>query len=188
VRHIAALFVAATVGLASACDGGTGYRIEPLITSDTVDLAAPGSSADLPTALDVTSTGGFIAGGRFPERQQDAEQWDLAIRVRDGQVVFVPAGALGLSSNPGITHPLMGQSFDQVIEAPGTGSFVTDSAVVVQEGAVYVVRSRNFPCGFGRAAQYAKIQPLAVSAVDGTVRLRIATNEVCGDPRLVEQD
>lgn len=188
MRHIAALFVAASLGLASACDGGTGYRIEPLITSDTVDLAAPGSATGLPTAVDVTSTSGIIAGGRFPERQQDAEQWDLAIRVRDGQVVFVPAGALGLSSNPAVTHPLMGQSFDQVIEAPGAAAFVADSAVVVQEGAVYVVRSRVFSCGFGGAAQYAKIQPLAVSAADGTVQLRIATNEVCGDPRLVEQD
>lgn len=187
-RIAAASLLAAAVVVASACEGDNGFQIDPRISTDTVEVAAPGSAADLPSAVDVSANLGVVGGGRRPETQADAERWDLAIRVRDGQVVFVPAAALGLTSNAGITHPLTGQTFDQVIEAPGSSAFVTDSAVVAEVGAVYVVRSRNVPCGFGAAAQYAKIQPLEVSVAEGRVELLIATNEVCGDPRLVERD
>lgn len=187
MRRTAALFpfLALALALAAGCDDPNGFVVEPLITVDTIDVAAPTSASGFPTAIDVTSTGGFIVGGRRPETQQDAERWDLAVRVRDGGLVFVPAGALGLSVNVGITRPLAGQTFDSVIEAPGAGSFVTDADVPVQQGSVYVVRSRSVPCGFGTAPQHSKIQPLEVSHEEGTIRLLISTNEVCGDPRLV---
>lgn len=188
MRRIAALPLFLTVILAAGCDDGSGFAIDPLISTDTVELAAPTSASALPTALDVTSTGGFIGGGRRPETQSDAERWDLAIRARDGALVFVPSGALGLSAAVGITQPLAGQTFQSVREAPGSASFITKEPVVIQEGAVYVVRSRTVPCGFGSTSLYAKIQPLHVSVEDGTVRLLISTNEVCGDPRLVPKD
>lgn len=188
MRRTAALPLFLTVVLATACDDPSGFRVEPLITTDTIEVAAPTAGSELPTAIDVTSSGGLIGGGRFPERQEHAERWDLAVRIRDGQLVFVPAGALGLSDAAGITEPLAGRTFESVIEAPGPGSFVTDDHVVVQEGGVYVVRSRQVPCGFASASLYSKIQPLDVSPAEGRIVLQISTNEVCGDPRLVPED
>jgi hypothetical protein len=192
VRFTASSLLALSVALASGCEGNTGSQIEPLITVDTIEVAAPGSAADLPSAVDVTARGGVLSGGRHPERLADAEQWDFAIRVRDGAVLFVPPAALGAESNvqsmAGITAPVAGRSFDQVIEAPGAGAFRTDSAVVAESGSVYVVRSRPVSCGFGSASQYAKIQPLEISVAEGRVSLLVSTNEVCGDPRLVEKD
>lgn len=187
MRRTAALPLFLTLVLASACDDPSRFTVDPMISSDTVEVAAPTSSSGLPTALDVTSSGGIIGGGRHPERQTDAERWDIAIRERDGVLVFVPSSALGFSGAVGITEALAGQTFDAVIEAPGSGSFITDEDVVIQEGAVYVVRSRSVPCGFGSASLYSKIQPIDVSA-DGRVTIRVATNEVCGDPRLVAGD
>lgn len=188
MRRTAALPLFLTLVLASACEDTSGFTVDPLISSDTVELAAPTSGSALPTALDVTSSGGFIGGGRHPELQSDAERWDLAIRDRDGVLVFVPSTALGLSGSVGITEALAGRTFDSVIEAPGSGSFITDSDVVIQEGAVYVVRSRSVPCGFGSASLYSKIQPIEVVPEEGRVTIRVATNEVCGDPRLVAGD
>lgn len=188
MRRTAALYPLLAVALAAGCDDPNRFTVEPLITVDTIEVAAPTSATGLPTAIDVTSTGGIIMGGRRPETEQDAERWDLAVRVRDGALVFVPAAALGINSTAGITMPLAGKTFESVIEAPGAGSFVTDEPVAVQLGAVYVVRSRNVPCGFGAASQYSKIQPLEVSLEDARVRLQISTNEVCGDPRLVPKD
>lgn len=188
MRRTAALYPFLTLALAAGCDDPNSFTIEPLISVDTIEVAAPTSATGLPTAVDVTSVGGNVIGGRRPETQQDAERWDFAIRVRDGALVFVPAAALGMTSAAGITLPLAGQTFDSVIEAPGAGTFKTDVAVPVQLGSVYVVRSRTVPCGFGAAPQYSKIQPLEVSLEEGRVRLQISTNEVCGDPRLVAED
>lgn len=186
MRLPAALFLAIALVGASACRDGTGLNIDPLIATDTIELAAPSAGLELPSALDVTAVGGVIVGGRHPELQEHAEQWDLAMRLREGQLMFVPAAALGLRSRAAITRPITGGTFEGVIEAPGRGAFVSDSAVAVQTGAVYVVRSRDIACGFGGGVQYAKIQPLEVEG--GRLRLQIATNERCQDPRLVPED
>lgn len=188
MRRTAALYPFLILALAGGCDDPNSFTVEPLITVDTIEVAAPTSATGLPTAIDVTAVAGNIVGGRRPETEQDAERWDLAVRVRDGALVFVPAPALGLSSAAGITMPLAGQTFESVIEAPGPGSFVTDAHVPIEPGSVYVVRSRAVPCGFGSASQYSKIQPLEVWLEEGRVRLQISTNEVCGDPRLVPED
>lgn len=192
MRIIAFSSLALSVVLASGCDDPNRNQIEPLITVDTIEVAAPGSAAGLPSAVDVTARGGVLSGGRHPERLEDAEQWDFAIRVRDGALLFVPPAALGTESGAqrmaGITRPVAGQSFEQVIEAPGASAFRTDSAVVAELGSVYVVRSRPVSCGFGSASQYSKIQPLEISVPEGRVSLLVSTNEVCGDPRLVVKD
>lgn len=185
MRHLSVagwLFLAALLG---ACDDSTQYRIDPLITTDTVELAVPTeANAQLPTALDVIAAAGVIGGGRFPERAADAEQWDFAVRVRNGQLVLLPAGVLGLNNRAALTRPLLGRTWEQVNEAPGQRSFFADSAVVLRVGEVIAVRSRLIPCGFGRDSQYGKVQPLSVDAANGRVRLQVLTNERCGDPRL----
>lgn len=187
-RFAAGLVLPLIVVLAG-CDDPAGFRLDPIIVTDTVELAAPTAASALPSALDVISFPGqrFIGGGRFPERAEDAEQWDVAVRMRNGSLVLLPAAAAGLGSQSlaraRVTGPITDRNFDAVREAPGRSSFVSDSAVALQLGSVYVVQSREV----SRCFQYAKLEPLQINAAAGTVRLRVVTNERCSDPRLVAE-
>jgi hypothetical protein len=186
--RIAFFCVLPVIGL-NACDSPAFGRLDPLMAVDsTVVIAAPiAAETRLPSALDVTATGGIIRGGRFPERVQDANLgWDLAVRIREGQLVFVASTGLGLPTRAGITAPLLGQTLQAVREVPTGAVFETSIAVPVQVGAVYVIRSREFSTGFGGCLQYGKLQVTEADAAVGTVRMRVETNERCYDTRLVE--
>lgn len=174
----------------AACDDPNAFNIDPIIVDDTVALAVPGVDPAVGTALDITSPPGTrsVVGARFPERVADAAQWDFALRLEGGALVLKPTGAFGFDSGAGITQPITDRAFDQVSEAPSSGSFVTDSAVVLRTGAVYVARSRQIPCGLGGASQYARIEAVALDAAAGTAQLRVVTNEVCNDTRLTPKD
>lgn len=178
------------LGLAG-CDSPTRFGPPSQIVTDTVELAAPAADSNLPTALDITPRGGGeVGGGRFPEREQDAGRWDFAIRIENGGLVFLPAGAAGLGAGPvdraAITQPITDRDFESIDEAPPSSQFVSDSTVVIQEGSIYVARSRAI-CGRG-GSHYAKLLPISVNPDSGTIRLQVTANARCGDPRLVEED
>lgn len=180
----------ALAAVLTACDDPTRFQIQPQIFTDTVQLAASGApGADsLPSALDVSVQGNGVVGGRFPERLSDAGQWDFLVRLQNGAVVLVPSGALGIESRAGISAPIAGATFESLRDVPKKTTFATESATALTNGAVYVVRSRIFAGGLSSCQQYAKVQPLAVDPAAGRVTLRIATNAVCGDQRLVPKE
>jgi len=188
VRQIAAIcLILLAAAATTACDD-TNFTIDPLLYGDTVELAAPtAQNASLPSALDITVGVSGINGGRFPERSSDAEEWDFAVRLRNGEVVLLPAAALGLNSRAALTRAQLNTTFEAYKEAPGRASFFADSALVLRVGEVYAARSRVTVGTFTGCEQYAKLQPLEVNHATGFVRLRIVTNERCGDPRLVEE-
>lgn len=168
--------------------GDDAFDLTPLLVSDTVLLAAPlPGNIDLPTALDVTGNGaGGLWGGRFPERVSDALAWDFLVRIRDGQLVLLPPGALGVSSRASITRALVGETLEGLREAPGQSTFIADSAVVLQRGSVYVARSRAALDQFGGGcSQFAKLSPVELDLVAGRVSIAVTTNQRCSDPRLV---
>jgi hypothetical protein len=189
---LAILLLIAVAPLA-ACNDAVFFQ-PPALLADTVVLAVPAPGDTIPSAIDISSMALGNGFGRFPERAGDAQAWDLTIRERGGSLVFVPAGALGIIaptgavSRAGITEA-MKKSFDQVIEAPGNPSFNDSTAVAIEQGAVYVARSRSSFNFYGGACEnYAKLQPLAVDPTLGRVTLYVVTNTNCGDPRLVEKD
>jgi hypothetical protein len=180
------VFLAALLG---ACGDATGVGANPNILQDTVLLAAPSqTNSALPSALDVLSNGGAVGGVRFPERPEDAEQWDVAIRLRGGELFFAPPASLGFTNfslrRAGITDPITDQSFEDIRDAPGSARYVTDRAVPIRAGASYVIRSRTS----GRCTTFAKVQPLQVDVAAGTVQLRYAASLFCGDTRLFAED
>jgi hypothetical protein len=187
VRSILALVLIA-VAASTGCRDNT-FRIDPLLAHDTVTVYAPlAANAGQPTALDVTAANLMLRGARFPERSADAEQWDFAVRVRDGQLVLVPASQLGLtSSRAAISPALAGETFEGLRQVP-PNVLRTDSVVAMRVGQVHVARSRDLAGGFGACQQYAKLQPLEVDAAAGRLRLQITTNERCSDLRLVPED
>jgi len=185
------LLLVAAATLFAGCDDPTAFDFNPILMTDTVAVAAPlPQNVTLPTALDVTGDGfGSIRGGRFPERVP--HEWDFAVRIREGQIVLIPSRALGEESRSAITPALEGETFEGLREAPTGTNFSMERAVPMRVGEVYAARSREFAAGgfFGAGCvQYAKIQPLEVDTANGRVRLRITTNERCGDPRLVPVD
>lgn len=189
--HALAGLAMALVSLA-ACEDPNAGLFDPLIQEDTVDLAVPLADTDVPTALDVAYASSPIRG-RYPELVSDAEQWDLALRRDGAALVLAPAGVYGFqnpvggASTAAVTRPLQ-RSFDEVIEAPGQSSLLRDSTVAIAMGGVYVVRSRRTAAAFGGCENYAKVQPLALDAAAGTVKLRVVGNARCNDPRLATDD
>ena len=185
----AALPIALLLG---ACESNNN-DFEPLLVVDTFEIAAPTAGGALPSAVDITALGGGIYGGRFPEEERDAGEWDLALRLVNGQLQFVPAGKIGITdlsgvSRAAITDPLNGRTFESVTQAPNAAAFVTDRGVPVQLGAVYAARSRLVPCGLSAVEQYSKLQPLEVDLAAQRVRFQIQTNARCADQRLEPED
>jgi hypothetical protein len=184
--------IAAAIPLAllfAACDS-TDTTFDPVLVVDTVEIAAPTAGSGLPTAVDITALSGFdIIGGRYPEELRDAGEWDFALRLVNGELQFVPAGAIGVMdiggrSRAGITAPLSGRTFESVTQAPNQAAFITDHGVTARVGEVYAARSRLVLCGASAVEQYAKLQPLEVDLAAQRVRFQILTSARCADQRL----
>lgn len=192
MRHrVVAIIALSFAVLAAACEDPNAGLLDPALVTDTVLVSAPtATGASVPSALDLSAL-----TLRFPEQATDAANWDLALRVRDGQLVFLPAGYFGIRdpvagtrSKAGITHPITDQTLESLREAPASDRFVTDSAVVLQAGALYAARSRGQSCGFTTGFNYAKIKILSADPATGQLSLVITVNQNCGDLRLVPVD
>lgn len=167
----------------AACQDPVGLQSNPIMAHDTVEVAAPSANEPVATAFDVKVQGLSIGGARHPERAEHVDEWDIAVRVRDGVLQFVPAGALGSTLRPGITQPITGTGFHDLAAAPPSREFLTDEGVPVQEGALYVVRSRERSV-FGACVQYSKIEVISLQLEPVRITLRIASNANCYDQRL----
>jgi hypothetical protein len=194
VRWInSSVLLLAAAAVFAGCNDPAAFRIDPILLTDTVTVAAPlPQNAALPTAVDITGDGlGNIRGGRFPERSRDALEWDFGVRVQGGELVLIPARGLGAEgSRAALSQALVGETFEGLREAPPARELTMDQPVVMRVGQVYGARSREF-LGMmlgGGCFQYAKFQPLEVNVAAGLLRIQIVTNERCGDPRLVRVD
>src|SRR6185503_12724141 len=141
---------------------------------DTVTLGAlEGTSISTPSGYRI-STG--------PVRTDQTVEFEFAYNVRrldDGsyQRVLLPLAALGLTSTNQVEPGLQRreESFDDITQAPSNG-YVSDSAVPVQLGERYVVRSRVV-CSIG-VPLYGKLQILSFQ--DSTVTFQVLTDQNCG--------
>lgn len=114
--------------------------------------------------------------------------WDLALDTRDGALVFLPPGVLGVTSRAGIA-PLPDKDFSIRRAPTDTAAYVTDEPVPVSQGTLYVVRTHESIGGFGtRCVYYYKMVPLVVDAARGTVTFMYDGSPVCNDPKLVPPD
>ncbi len=172
IRRLSALL---PLALAAACsdNNGIGDATE-LNVVDTVTLGAlEGTPISTPSGYRI-STG--------PVRTDQTVDFEFAYNVRrldDGlyQRVLLPRGALGLSStdqvNPGLQR--REESFDDIVRAQSNG-YVSDSAVPIQVGERYLVRSRVI-CSIG-VPLYGKLEILSFQ--DSTVTFQVLANQNCG--------
>jgi hypothetical protein len=163
------------LALAAACSDSNSLGDATEVNAvDTVTLGAlEGTSISTPSGYRI-STG--------PVRTDQTVEFEFAYNVRrldDGsyQRVLLPLAALGLTSTNQVEPGLQRreESFDDISHAPSNG-YVSDSAVPVQLGERYVVRSRVV-CSIG-VPLYGKLQILSFQ--DSTVTFQVLTDQNCG--------
>lgn len=177
LASVVAFGVAAS--LAACNDDPYGLNKVTLSTDSAVKLAAPtADSANVGSALDVTTAN----AARFPERSSDAQAWDVALRQSGSTFYLRPYPGMSTQIGAGINGPTS-DVFADADMAPSRTQY-GDTAVVVQQGKTYYVRSRQFGELGVVCVRYAKVTPVAVVPAAGTVTLLVTTNVGCNDRRL----
>ena len=115
--------------------------------------------------------------------------WDLLVDTQDGQLVFVPPGALGIASEV-MVLPIPDMAFDDLLTAPEDSTLYTrDQPVPIEMGSVYVLRTHAGPSRFGVPCVFwGKIQPTEVDLALETVQFVYDVSILCDDRGLVPED
>ena len=182
-RRFSLLAVLLTMGAvgAAAC-GDDPFKIDWVESPDTVvrySLARP----------DLNKVSGFDFYNRYALVVEDAEStgnWDFAVGTRNGRIVLLPPGALGVTSKARVAA-LKGRTFADVTEAPAdTLLYEARNPVPVELGTIYVWRTRQGYGSFGRVCvYYAKMEALAVDPAAGTLQFVFDSSRVCNDRSLI---
>ena len=166
-------FAASALALltAAACGGGqTAYYSNNV---DTVTLfALRGTSIRTPSAYSMLDLLGI--------RTDTTSAFDFAFDIDStGTPLIYPAGVLGLDKTTGIL--LTQSAFDDVHSAPTSG-YVTDSAVAVGQGDVFVFRSRptSSSCIYYSLSRYGKFEVLAIDSAQRSITLQGLVDLNCG--------
>jgi len=158
-----------------ACGTGTTLpppRIENLVDTTTL-YALSGTSIHLPSGFDVVSGTAVRTDRDYP--LDFAFDLDTA-----GTATLWPAGMLGLIGTPGLLRS--DQAFADVLSAPLDG-YVSDSLLIVDEGAVFVARSRasSSLCTLSSSLpRYGKFHVLAIDRQARSVTLEFLVDQNCG--------
>lgn len=168
------LSTAALVTAAAACGDPFGQTATLTNTVDTVTLfALRDTPIRLPSAYSLLN--------QSPARSDTTAGFDFAFDINpQGVALMYPAGALGLSKEPGIQ--LTDKLFENVHSAPPDG-YKSDSAVTVLEGSVFIARSRPSgasPCLFVTVPRYGKFHVLAIDSGSRSIKLETLVDLNCG--------
>ncbi len=181
-RHSGFAIVALLVALPT-CDDDP-FGIQWSASPDTVQLYA--LSRPEPNLLSA-----FDFYNRIPKRLESVttgDQWDLVTDVQDGQFVWLPPGALGISSEAAVAT-LEGETFESAARAPSdTARYVKDDPIPVQPDRIYVIRTRRLQGSFSTCNYYGKIEALEMDPIAGTIRFQFDVNRICNDLALVPPD
>jgi hypothetical protein len=132
---------------------------------------------------------GFDFVRRIPVRIESpgaAGEWDLALDTKEGDLVFLPPGALGETSKARIIV-MPGMAYPDVKRAPSdTTLYVGDEAVPVELGNVYVIRTRQEYGIYGTSCvYYGKLEPLDKDLVQQSVTFQFDVSPVCNSRKLI---
>ena len=169
--------VTGLVVLAAACSDTTGLPaagIDNVV--DSVSLFALfGTPIATPSAYDLS---GRLTGHPLVRTDQ-AAAFDFAFNFDSfRRPVLLPTGAVGLGQSSGLQHS--GAPFDSIKVAPTSG-YVFDTGLVVDSGAVVIVRSRPTGCLFGVTVfTYAKLVVVAIDTTARRIDFRILVDQNCG--------
>jgi hypothetical protein len=161
--------------VATGC--GTGSTLPAPTIENVVDTttlyALSGTALNLPSAFDVVSAARIRTDRNFP--------LDFAFDIDTaGQAQLWPADLLGVGGHPGMLRS--DQAFADVLSAPLEG-YVVDSLFALDEGTVFVVRSRPSPslCTLSSSLpRYGKFHVLAIDRQARSVTLEFLVDQNCG--------
>ena len=178
MRRFLALSVLLPLAFAAACSDAT--SLSPPTQTNVVDTVTIGALEGTP----ITTPSGFSLSlsSVAAVRTDQSVDFEFAYNVRrleDGtyQRVFLPRAALGLSTttaNPGLQA--RNETFDGITRAPSNG-YTADSAVAIDVGQRYVVRSRVVCTALG-VPLYGKLEILSFQ--DSTVKFKLLADRNCG--------
>ena len=128
--------------------------------------------------LNLNSAYDFVS--RLPvriERAGTTGSWDLVVDTEGGELVLLPASALGIDSEARVAE-LPGIQFDEATEAPADSAAYSPAGVALRTTSVYVFRTRLAPDPvFGRSCTfYGKLQPLSVDVDEGMLEFMFDVN------------
>lgn len=165
------------LALAAVAACGDEDNLADPTSENVVDTVTVGSLTDTP----VTTASGFSVSSSLPVRTDLDAGFDFAYDIQGpaetGLKVILPRAALGITSGgtaePGVMR--REEAFDDIEAAPSNG-YVTEEAVPVALGDVYIVRSQVV-CSIG-VPLYAKVEIIAFE--DNSLVLKRLRNVNCG--------
>lgn len=118
-----------------------------------------------------------------PKGQRLAE-FDVAFSELEGKFVLLPAGLFEtFDIDPAIAVDSTGVTFEELTRAPSKG-YVTDEAVPLRTGRIYIVRTRQ---DRGSCSRFAKVEVLDLDP-EGILEFRFLRNNLCNDRTLTDVD
>ncbi len=181
---LAALLLASPLLAAlGGCDDPFGSE-DAVLARDTVTLTAPSAETSAaPSALDITA--GNLT--RFPEQILDARSWDVALRLEGGTFRLLPSPSAAGRRGGAISGP-QPRAFDDLDQATRSRSAYGDTAVTLQVGSAYLLRSRQYndPILGAGCVRYAKLRAVELNVAEREARIDVVSNIQCDDVRLVE--
>ena len=135
---------------------------------------------------------GFDFHPRIPvliESLATGGNFDLAVDTAGGQFVWLPPGALGVTSSAGIAT-MDGETFESTVRAPAdTAQYATTVPVPLRIRTTYVIRTRGHAGLFGiNCNYYGKIEPLAIDVASGQVVFQFDVSPACNNRDLIPPD
>lgn len=120
------------------------------------------------------------------EAPRTGSEWDLAVDTMNGEFVWLPPGALGISSSSGLAT-LEGENWEEAVRAPSdTLRYSTHEPVPMRTRTVYVIRTRAHSGLLGTQCNYyGKVEPLAINIPSGWVVFRYDMSRACNSRDLV---
>ncbi|MDH4043733.1 MAG: hypothetical protein OEY20_01480 [Gemmatimonadota bacterium] len=133
------------------------------------------------TGTPIGTPSGFDGVQAAPVRTDLNVAFDFAVDITPmGSLQLLPTGALGYFPEPGLLVSF--RTFDLLVTAPLDG-YVLDSALTVETGGVFVLRSRSSSdlcTNTGALPRYGKFHVLAIDAAQRNVTLEFLVNRNCG--------
>jgi len=179
-KRVLPLLALPWLGVATACDDPFG----PLDWDATPDTASLWSASRLelveqPAAFD------FALGGVpvWIEFTSGADTWDVVLIDHEGQLALAPASYFaGQGTRAGIAVRT-GTTLDEVTRAPSDSAAYQRTPVVLETGAVYIIRTRSTVCesGYSSGTRYSKIRPVTIDVAAGTLMFEMVRNPYCSN-------
>jgi hypothetical protein len=175
-RLIFAASTAGAIGSVAAC--GDPLALTPATQPNRIDTVTIFALEGTP----ISSPSGYDVVFNVPARTDRAAGFDFTFDIDSGGTSLIfPTGALGLGLESGIVFS--DKEFTQIDIAP-TEDYNVDSAMVVHQDTVFIVRSRpdvaGCPIFLGALPRYGKFEILNIDPQARSITMMSLVNVNCG--------